>query len=304
MKLNLKLEDYFLWGHALSMAFGLAGLLLVLPNAGFIASLPEFGKVAFRLSMANGGVMYMVLGMVAVTLYAYRTLGAKYLLSFLIPALLVSVTAELMGTSTGIPFGAYHYTTGLGYKIADLVPFTIPLSWFYLGFSSFLIARAGLRKFDLPRWGFSLAAIALGALLLTSWDFVLDPGMSQTAVPFWEWEVEGPFFGMPYENFTGWFGTGSIFMGIATLFWGDKDFDMSREELFLPFAMYLCNFAFAIMMSLGGGIFGPLPLGLVLGLAPIVALYYSIPKASEKMPEIPVTDTASTTEKIPVAAGR
>lgn len=304
MKLSLKPEEYLLWGHAVSMAFGLAGLLLVLPNADFIASLPEFGKVAFRLSMANGGVMYMLLGMLAVSLYAYRTLGARYLVSFLVPALLVSVSAELMGTSTGFPFGAYHYTTGLGYKIAGLVPFTIPLSWFYLGFSSFLIARVGLRKYGLPRWAYSLVAIALGSLLLTSWDFVLDPGMSQTAVPFWEWEVVGPFFGMPYENFSGWFGTGAIFMGIATLFWGNTDFALSREDLKLPFFMYLCNFAFATMMSLGGGIVGPLPLGVLLGLLPVVVLYYSIPKASERIDSVSGNGVQAQSEKIPVAASR
>lgn len=305
MKFKLQPEEYLLWGHALSMAFGLAGLLLVLPNADFIASLPEFGKVAFRLSMANGGVMYMLLGMLAVTIYGYRTLGAKYLLTFLVPALLVSVSAELSGTSTGFPFGAYHYTTGLGYKIAGLVPFTIPLSWFYLGFSSFLIARVGLRKYNLPRWGSSLAAIALGSLLLTSWDFVLDPGMSQTAVPFWEWEVEGPFFGMPYENFSGWFGTGAIFMGIASLFWGDKDWDLSREQLTLPFAIYLSNFAFATMMSIGGSIYPPIFLGILLGLAPVTALYFSVPKAADRTTNIAIADSSNPqSEKVPVVASR
>ncbi len=302
MKIRLKPEEYLLWGHGLAMAFGLAGLLLVLPNANFIASLPDFGQVAFRLSMANGGVMYMLLGMAAVTVYAYRLLGKKYLLSFLVPALAVSVSAELMGTSTGFPFGAYHYTSGLGYKIAGLVPFTIPLSWFYLGFSSFLIARVGLQKYNLPRWVYSLAAIALGSLLLTSWDFVLDPGMSQTAVPFWEWEVVGPFFGMPYENFSGWFGTGCVFMGIASLFWGKQPLNLSREQLMLPFAMYLLNFGFAMMMSIGGGIYPPILLGILLGLAPITVLYFSIPKASQSTTTMPVVDT--TTGKMPVGAGR
>ncbi|OKH20023.1 gamma-carotene 1'-hydroxylase CruF [[Limnothrix rosea] IAM M-220] len=304
MNKSLKPEEYLLWGHVISMVFGLAGLLLVLPHPGFVASLPEFGKLAFRLSMANGGVVYMVLGMLAIALYGYRLLGPAKLFVFLVPALLVSVSAELMGTSTGFPFGDYHYTTGLGYKIAGLVPFTIPLSWFYLGFSSFLIARVGLQKYNLPRFVYSLAAIALGALLLTSWDFVLDPGMSQTSVPFWEWEVVGPFFGMPYENFTGWFGTGAIFMGIASLFWGKEKMEFSREQLFLPFAMYLSNFVFATVMSLGGGIFGPLPLGFVLGLFPVVALYFSIPKASDQAVTIPAIDGNLPTDKMPITAGR
>ncbi len=68
----------------------------------------------------------------------------------------------------------------------------------------------------------ALVKFALGderVLLLTSWDFVLDPAMSQTTIPFWIWEQPGAFFGMPYENFAGWFGTGCVFMTVATLIW-------------------------------------------------------------------------------------
>ncbi len=304
MKFNFKLEDYFLWGHALSMAFGLAGLLLVLPNVDFIASLPEFGNVAFRWSMAGGGVVYMLLGMIAVAIYGYRTLGQKLLLTFMIPAIAISLTAELMGTSTGFPFGAYHYTTGLGYKIAGLVPFTIPLSWFYLGLSSFLIARVGLQKYDLPRWLSSIMAIAFGSLLLMSWDFVLDPAMSQTSVPFWEWDQAGAFFGMPYQNFAGWFGTGAVFMGVASLFWGNRTFALSRQQLTLPLLVYLSNFGFAMIMSIGGEIYPPIFLGILLGIAPLFALYFSIPESTDHYSSTSIENIESHIKKIPVSAGR
>ena len=62
----------------------------------------------------------------------------------MLPSVLISLTSELLGTSTGFPFGHYSYLSGLGYKIAGLVPFTIPLSWFYVGCVSYLLARAGL----------------------------------------------------------------------------------------------------------------------------------------------------------------
>jgi uncharacterized membrane protein len=39
--------------HATALLFGLAGLLLVLPNPEFIAALPEIGQRAFGLSMVN-----------------------------------------------------------------------------------------------------------------------------------------------------------------------------------------------------------------------------------------------------------
>lgn len=115
----LNLERGLLIGHILSMGFGLAGLLIVLPNPELIANLPEFGKTVFAWSMAGGGVVYMLLGMATVALYAYRSLGIWHCLSFMLPALFISLGSELLGTSTGFPFGHYRYLSGLGYKIVD-----------------------------------------------------------------------------------------------------------------------------------------------------------------------------------------
>ena len=273
MKQVTTAERVFLIGHILSMAFGLAGLLLVLPHPEFITSLPIIGQKAFAVSMVGGGVVYMILGMLAVAIYAYRTLGVWHWLGFMLPALLISLGSELLGTSSGFPFGHYHYLDGLGYKIAGLVPFTIPLSWFYLGFSAYLIAKAGLETRQLPQWVKTVGAIGFGSLLLTSWDFVLDPAMSQTQMPFWFWEQPGAFFGMPYQNFAGWMGTGVVFMTVATLLWQVKPFTLPNKQLGLPLAIYISNFAFATVISIAAGIYIPVVLGIVLGLAPAVALY-------------------------------
>lgn len=273
MNTLIRVERALMIGHILSMAFGLAGLLLVLPHPDFIASLPAIGKTAFSWSMAGGGVAYMLLGMAAVSVYAYRTLGMWHCLGFMLPALTISLASELLGTSTGFPFGHYRYLSGLGYKIAGLVPFTIPLSWFYLGFSAYLIARAGLNSPSRPIWRQTLGAIVLGAILLTSWDFVLDPAMSQTTMPFWVWEQPGAFFGMPYQNFLGWFGTGATFMIVASLLWKVKPLTLPQTELSLPLAIYISNFAFATIMSLGAGIYPPIILGIIFGLLPVCLLY-------------------------------
>jgi len=271
----LNLERGLLIGHILSMGFGLAGLLIVLPNPELIANLPEFGKTVFAWSMAGGGVVYMLLGMATVALYAYRSLGIWHCLSFMLPALFISLGSELLGTSTGFPFGHYRYLSGLGYKIAGLVPFTIPLSWFYLGFSAYLIARLGLANRSISNWLKLPLAIALGAVLLTSWDFVLDPAMSQTKVPFWLWEQPGAFFGMPYQNFAGWFGTGAVFMTVATLLWKFKPLSTNNIQLETPLIIYLGNFAFAMIMSLAEGIYIPVALGIISGVIPVLWLYRS-----------------------------
>jgi uncharacterized membrane protein len=184
----VRVERYCLVGHLVAMAFGLAGLLLVMPHPEFLELLPA-GQTMFRLSMAGGGVVYILLGTIAVAIYAYRTLGLKTWLAFMVPAVLLSLSSELLGTSTGFPFGHYSYLSGLGYKIAGLVPFTIPLSWFYLGFCAYLLARSGLGQRSQGLLG-QVGAIAFGALMLTSWDFVLDPscrfGIGISREPFLE----------------------------------------------------------------------------------------------------------------------
>ncbi|MGD1895929.1 MAG: gamma-carotene 1'-hydroxylase CruF [Phormidesmis sp.] len=258
--------------HVASLIFGLAGLLIVLPNTAFITALPEFGQQAFQWSMAGGGAVYMISGALAVSIYAYRNLSLWHWLTFMLPALVVSAGAELLGTSTGFPFGEYHYLSGLGYKVAGLVPFTIPLSWFYLGFSAYLLAYMGLVGLGKLR---VLSAIAFGSLLLTSWDFVLDPAMSQTTMPFWAWDQPGAFFGMPYQNFAGWFGTGAVFMAIAAVLWKARPLETSNIPLGLPLSIYLSNFTFAMVISLDSKIYFPILLGLLLGVLPALLLYRS-----------------------------
>ena len=270
----VKVERICLIGHLVSMAFGLAGLLWVMPHPEVLSLIPS-GQTLFRWSMAGGGVIYILLGTAAVAIYAYRTLGLGRWLAFMLPAVGLSLTSELLGTSTGFPFGDYSYLSGLGYKIAGLVPFTIPLSWFYLGLTSYLLARSGITALAARRgqsldWLGQGLAILLGALLLTSWDFVLDPAMSQTAMPFWYWHQPGAFFGMPYQNFVGWMGTGVVFITVAALLWGKQAPVLRSAELNLPLAVYLGNFTFAAVMSIGAGFWIPLGLGLLLGVLPAV----------------------------------
>jgi uncharacterized membrane protein len=287
MKPLLLVERCCLVGHVLALVFGLAGLLLVLPNPAFIAALPDFGQWLFGVSMAGGGVVYILLGAITVALYAYRTVGLGNWLGFMLPAIGLSLSSELLGTSTGFPFGHYSYLNGLGYKIAGLVPFTIPLSWFYVGFSTYLLARAGLEAKGVQGWPNRLGAIALGAILLTAWDFVLDPAMSQAPYPFWEFQDVGQFFGMPYRNLTGWLGTGAVFMTVASLFWRSQPTALSRKQLTVPLVIYLVNFAFGMLITLtelDPGFVIPTAIGALLGVVPAIALWWTVQPTEAALP--------------------
>lgn len=266
-------ERICLGGHILSLVFGLLGILLVIPHAEILLHFGSYGQNAMQLSMAGGGVVYMILGATAVFLYVKRNLGLGCALAFAFPSIFISLGAELLGTSTGFPFGNYSYLSGLGYKISGLVPFTIPLSWFYVGCVSYLLARVGLKVDEKPSFLRHAGAVILGALLLTSWDFVLDPAMSQTSLPFWYWDKPGAFFGMPYQNFAGWMGTGALFMTVAALLWRNKTIKLERSQLHFPLIVYLSNFVFAIGLSAGAGFIVPVILGFATGILPAFILW-------------------------------
>ncbi len=278
MQAMVVVERFCLAGHVLALAFGLAGLILVLPNSELIGSLPPFGQTLFGWSMMGGGVLYILLGAATVALYAFRNLGWRNWLGFMLPAVSLSLGSELMGTSTGFPFGHYQYLSGLGYKIAGLVPFTIPLSWFYLGMSAYVLARSGLEAKGLKGWMKNVGAIALGAILLTAWDFVLDPAMSQTPYPFWEFQDAGQFFGMPYRNLAGWLGTGILFMSVATFFWSRDEMYLTRSRLWVPLIIYLVNFGFGATITiaqLDARFWIPTVISVLLGVVPAIALWWA-----------------------------
>lgn len=277
MKQLMMGELYLLLAHIFSTIFGLAGLLIVLPNPEIIASLPAVGQTVFQWSMAGGGAAYIVFGALAVALYGIRNLGIGTTLAFMLPSIFLSLSSELLGTSTGFPFGDYSYLSGLGYKIAGLVPFTIPLSWFYMGFVCYLLARCGLQVKSSSSWLRHVGAIATGAILLTAWDLVLDPAMSQAPFKFWIFEEEGSFFGMPYRNLLGWVGTGAVYMSVAAMFWRNKTILLSRQQLNLPVITYLVNFAFGAtitVVALDNRFLLPTAFSLLLGVVPAIVLWW------------------------------
>ncbi|WP_199291564.1 MULTISPECIES: gamma-carotene 1'-hydroxylase CruF [unclassified Limnothrix] len=279
------IERACLIGHIIAMAFGLAGLLYVLPRPDLIASLPPIGIQFFQWSMGQGGVGYIILGAAAVALYLARVLGWQRMLLFFLPSVGLSLGSELLGTSTGFPFGHYHYLSGLGYKVAGLVPFTIPLSWFYMGAVCYLLVMVGLERLNLPGLLRQAGAVVGGAVLLMAWDLVLDPAMSQTSLPFWEFEEIGEFFGMPYRNLSGWVATGMVFMSVAALLWRGQRLNLTRSQLTVPVIVYLVNFAFGAaitVFSLDPGFLVPTMMSVAIGVLPAVLLWAIAPTEAPK----------------------
>jgi len=292
-------ERACLIGHIVAMAFGLAGLLYVLPRPDLIASLPPIGIQFFQWSMGQGGVGYIILGAAAIALYLYRTLGLQRMLLFFVPSVALSLGSELLGTSTGFPFGHYHYLSGLGYKVAGLVPFTIPLSWFYMGAVCYVLVMAGLERLNVPGLLRQVGAVLGGAVLLMAWDLVLDPAMSQTSLPFWQFEEIGEFFGMPYRNLSGWVATGVVFMSVAALLWRGQRLNLTRSQLTVPLVVYLVNFAFGAtitVLSLDPGFLIPTLMSVAIGVVPAAILWAIAPVDADPSDVPPASPLAAALE--------
>lgn len=118
----------------------------------------------------------------------------------------VSLGSELLGTTYGIPFGAYSYTSLLGVKWFDRVPILIPLSWFTVSWACWILAR---------RVSSGVTAVLFSTSLLVAWDLLLDPAMSRVT-SYWIWGESGAYYGMPWMNLIGWGVTGLVLLSVIS----------------------------------------------------------------------------------------
>ena len=128
-----------------------------------------------------------LLGFSFALLHASERLGWKRAMILLGCVFVISLAFESLGVATGLVYGPYHYDDRkLGPLLFDLVPPLIPIAWFMMTYPSFVIAEAlvpareGIKRI--------LTVAALGGLVMTAWDLVMDPVMVRGG--HWVWEVE------------------------------------------------------------------------------------------------------------------
>lgn len=95
--------------------------------------------------------------------------------------------AEAVGVASGFPFGRYHYTATL-YPHMLGVPIVMAAAWLVL----FAYVRQMTRS---P---------LVAAAWMTVIDFVIDP-LATITLAYWTWERPGPYYGIPWSNFAGWY---------------------------------------------------------------------------------------------------
>lgn len=267
MKVLSRLAVGLVAAHILALGLGLFGLLSAVPNVAQFAGNP-WALAFYSWAIQNTGTVDILTAAAAMLAYGFAALGPRRTSLFFVAAVVISATAELTGTKTGWPFGGYAYTGFLGFRLADRVPYTVPLSWFYMGFASFVLASRIVATAS-PRRR-TLLSIALGAWLLTAWDLVLDPAMASdrmTVMHFWVWKEHGAYFGMPLRNLAGWFGTGLCFIAVGRALWGSNEVP-ARASVAVPFAVYAANVVWAMSLSVSVGLWQTAVAAIALSLVP------------------------------------
>ncbi len=262
----MRAASILLGAHLFALVFGLIGMLVMIPHPWLWVGSPILVQV-FSLSMQHAGVLHILLGAAAMLAFGVQFVGPRKTLIFFVVSTVLSCSFELLGTGTGWPFGAYEYTEGLGAKVGGRVPYTIPLSWFYMGFASYLLAGAIVGR--LARRHVGPWTVLLGSWFLMVWDLVLDPAMAHESLPirFWIWHQTGPYFGMPLQNFAGWYATGLLFMAVSRWLWRGDVAPNAAPALF-SLVMYAANVLFGMVLSGSVGLWVPILLAVVLGLGP------------------------------------
>ena len=104
---------------------------------------------------------------------------------------------ELVGVRTGYPYGAFEYGVDLGPMVAG-IPAALPLFYLPLVLNAYLLCLlvvGGTARRAVVR-------VPLVAAAVVGMDLVLDP--AAVAVGFWQYDVGGAYYGVPWLNFAGW----------------------------------------------------------------------------------------------------
>lgn len=255
---------------ALLIFSGVAFATFLAPPAPAWLLSPTNQRVAV-LMFQFGGQTTVVLGALAGILHASARLGWRTALAIFAAAFSISLAAELLGTTTGYPFGPYAYTTQLGHLIGGRVPFNIPTSWFFMLYASLAIGGRLLPARDDARTRWRWAATA--ALILTAWDVSMDPAM--VATTHWRWHLpdltgaatvrrialSDLFYGMPLTNWLGWLLTGFVVARVLVAIVPPTQWVARVSPSRLPLALYAVNGAFPILVCAGRGLWWAAILG-------------------------------------------
>ncbi len=163
------------------------------------------------VSFIKGSTELAIMGPISsilITVFSFthgvKRYGVKKMLFFVVMITIISWSYETSSILTGFPFGNYHYTDVLGPKLW-LVPIIIMPAYFAVGYLSWVMGSLLLGKKDSSLKGAEVILLPiLSAFIMVLWDISMDP-INSTITKMWIWHDGGPYYGVPFVNYMGWY---------------------------------------------------------------------------------------------------
>jgi uncharacterized membrane protein len=159
----------------------------------------------------NKLLLFFVAAISAIIINGVYLFGPN-IIYLLITTYIVSTIAELYSLKSGGGIFGARYSYNLNHivfssrlNLLKIYPIEVSFAWVILKYMSFNMALIITTAFDLP----AVVFILLTPLILVSLDFILDPYAVNT-LKLWKWEIGSKYFGIPIQNFVGWYLVGLV----------------------------------------------------------------------------------------------
>jgi len=132
---------------------------------------------------------FTLLLVIGIVFFFHKLWNTKTIIVFS-AIIVLSFLLEMVGVSSGIPFGIYHYDNGLGLKLLN-TPIIIGLNWLFLVYATQAIVFKIFEN--------NSSKILIGSLLMVMYDLLMEyvaPTMNM-----WHFTNTYP----PISNFVTWF---------------------------------------------------------------------------------------------------
>jgi len=230
--------------HLIALVFGLGALLIVAPHAVLLEHTP-LGSNGIPFVLRSAGPVQILLGASTMLVFGMFCIGPHKTLIFFAASMLIALRLEGTGMSN---------------------PYTMSLSWFYMGFTSYLLASALTTRLRL-HWQ-TLWSLLLGTYFLVSWNLALNSALeSQRPISPGNWQGYGASVGTPPGNLPGWILGSILILSVSRLLWRANP-DLPHLVIWLPSSLYAANTGFTLILHFGVGLWFPLCLSVLCLLLP------------------------------------
>ena len=289
-----RVANGLLMGHLALITFSTLAMVTILAGEFPVFMQGPYTQKVYEWGWAYSGQVYILLGTAAALLHSAPRFGTGRAILVAVLASGVALASELGGTNIGFPFGPYHYTEMLGYRIRGDVPYPIPISWYYMLYASLAICARLLTADDTnaSRWRWALFAGAF----LTSWDVAMEVQMTNVSPIHWAWDLEQfptwvpgwlgkpIFYGMPLSNWIGWYVTGVLVSRLMLALVPPSTWREKVAPYSFPLVLFATNGIMPIAVTARHGYWGAVIGGLVTMGVPLYFAVRAGKKASVRKP--------------------